>query len=136
MFQGISLNPDGTTTEQYNVQVDRGTSTNTNPVVGGSVIAWNPSVQTGGNLGVAIAEWPAGTTIGGGTALAGYRMLFNGGSREPDGGAVTQAGVMDLTPMGQQLFLNAVDHVLAVPEPSSLWLAAIGLLLLAYRVRR
>jgi hypothetical protein len=134
VFQGISLNPDGSTMGNYNVMIDRGTSTNTNLPVGGSVIAWNPLVSTGGVQGVAIAEWSQGATIGGNMTLAGYRMLFNGGSREPDGAAVTAAGVLDLTPLGQQLFLNAVNHAVSVPEPSSIVLACIGLLLVRRRV--
>ena len=134
VFQGIALNPDGTTTEDYNLQIDRGTSTNTNLPVGGTVIAWNPSLDNNGVMGVAIAEWPAGTTVGGGMVLAGDRMLFNAGSREPDGAAVTSAGVLDLTPMGQQLFLNAVNY--AVPEPSSALLGMAGMLVLVALRRR
>jgi hypothetical protein len=140
VFSGVSLNPDGTTMGDYNVMIDRGTSTNTNLPVGGTVIAWNPSVQTNATQGVAIAEWQPGAVIGGGMALAGYRMLFNAGSREPDGGAVTDAGKLDLTPLGQQIFLNAVGHAVSVPEPSSAvigyWIGLTFLGLLRRRPRR
>jgi hypothetical protein len=136
IFAGVALNPDGTMVDNYNVMIDRGTSTNTNPPVGGTVIAWNPSVQTGGNLGVAIAEWPAGTTIGGGMVLAGYRMLFNAGSREASGASVPDAGVLDLTPAGQRVFLNAVNYAIAIPEPSTALLGLVGILFIAMRLRR
>jgi hypothetical protein len=135
IFAGVSLDAGNVMTDDYNVMIDRGTSTNTNLPVGGSVVAWNPTVMTGGTQGIAIAEWPAGAAIGGGQTLAGFRMLFNGGSREADGAAVPDAGVLDLTAAGQQLFLNAVDYTLAVPEPSSALLLCSGLLLLA-RLRR
>ncbi len=132
VFAGVSLTG-GLTTDPYNVMIDRGISTNTNAPVGGSIIAANPAVASG----VAIAEWPAGAVVGGDMVLAGYRMLFNAGSREPDGTGVTDAGVMDLTETGQQLFLNAVGHALAVPEPSSALLVGLGgVLLMAMRRRR
>lgn len=135
IFAGIALNPDGSTVDDYNVMIDRGTSTNTNVPVGGHVLAWNPAVESNGVLGVAIAEWPAGATVGGGMTLAGYRMLFNAGSREPDGSGVPDAGVLDLTSMGQQLFLNAVNYAIAVPEPSTSILGLLGALLLVVRFR-
>jgi hypothetical protein len=136
VFAGVALDGTNMMMDDYNVMIDRGTSTNTNLPVGGTVIAWNPTVSTGDVEGVAIAEWPAGAAIGGGQSLAGFRMLFNAGSREADGASVPDAGVLDLTAAGQQLFLNAVDYTLAVPEPSSALLLSGGLLLLAARRRR
>lgn len=136
IFDGVALDAGNVMVDDYNVMIDRGTSTNTSLPVGGSVIAWNPTVSTGDVQGVAIAEWPAGATIGGDQTLAGFRLLFNGGSREADGAGVPDAGVLDLTAAGQQLFLNAVDYTLAVPEPSSALLLAGGLLMLAARRRR
>ena len=130
VFEGITLSPDSSTIDDYNVKIDQGISTNLDEPVGGSVIAWNPSVSNGGTMGVAIAEWPAGTVVGGGMELAGYRMLFNGGSRELGGQPIDAAGVLDLTPLGQELFLNAVNYA-AVPEPSSALLGLIGLVGLA-----
>jgi hypothetical protein len=136
IFAGVSLDATNMMVDDYNVMIDRGTSTNTNVPVGGTVIAWNPTVSTNGVEGVAVAEWPAGATVGGDQALAGFRMLFNAGSREADGAGVPDAGVLDLTDAGQQLFLNAVDYTLAVPEPSSAMLLAGGLLMWAARRRR
>lgn len=132
VFAGVSLT-DGKTTDPYNVMVDRGISTNTNEPVNGSIIAVNPAV----GAGLAVAEWPAGAVVGGDQVLAGYRMLFNAGSREPDGTGVDVAGMLDLTATGQLMFLNAVDHALAVPEPSSALLVTLGgMLLLALRRRQ
>lgn len=115
VFDGIALNPDGTTVDDYNIMIDRGTSTNTTLPVGGDIIATNPSVMTGSTMGVAIAEWLPGATIGGDMVLSGHRMLFNAGSREASGAAIPTAGVLDLTEMGQQLFLNAVAYLAGAP---------------------
>jgi hypothetical protein len=68
--------------------------------------------------GMVIAEWPAGATLehagGAGTdVLAGPRLVFLTGSREPDG--VTggdAAGLYDLYEDGTQMLLNAVEYML------------------------
>jgi hypothetical protein len=141
IFSGITFAGDGVTmADDYNVMIDRGTTTMGSPVVtGANVIATNPLV-TGG---IAIAEWPAGTVVIDDRTgvppqiLAGYRMFFAGGSREADGSAVTTAGQLDLTAAGQQLFLNAVGYALTVPEPSSITLVGLGCAFLLRRsVRR
>lgn len=135
IWNGIALDGEGNMIDDYNVLIDRGTSTNTSLLVNGNLIGTNPTVMSGANLGVAIADWPAGTEVGGGQVLAGYRMIFNGGSREADGAGIATAGKLDLTPAGQQLFLNAVNYAL-VPEPSSAVLGLFGLLFLMTRRRR
>jgi hypothetical protein len=137
IFAGVALQPNGTMVNDYNIMVDRGTSTIADALVGGTVIATNPTIA--GGAGIAIAEWSAGTTITsnqGNFALAGPRFFFAGGSREANGAAVTTAGVLDLTADGQRLFLNTVDYALAIPEPSTLVLTALGVLLvLVWRKR-
>ena len=141
IFDGITFAGDGMTmADNYNVMIDRGTTQLGNPpVAGATVIATNPLVPNS----IAIAEWPAGTVVTDERTgvppqtLAGYRMFFAGGSREANGAAVTTAGVLDLTPAGQQLFLNAVNHALTVPEPSSITLVGLGCAFLLRRsVRR
>lgn len=132
VFNGISFAGDGMTmANNYNVMIDRGTSTIRDPLVGGTIIATNPAIT--GGTGIAIAEWPAGAMVAvdGATpnqTLAGRRYFFAGGSRET-GGAVTNAGKMDLTDDGQRLFLNTVSYAL-IPEPSTWALSVIGLSLL------
>lgn len=73
----------------------------------------------------AIAEWPAGTMVRStqtSDPLAGYRMLFSCGTRDASGSSTSapnpQAGAMDLTPAGQQMFLNAVNHAVKQPPAS------------------
>lgn len=141
IFNGITFAGDGMTmADNYNVMIDRGTTQLGNPpVAGATVIATNPLVANS----IAIAEWPAGTVVTDERTgvppqtLAGDRMFFAGGSREANGAAVTTAGVLDLTSAGQQLFLNAVNHALTVPEPSSITLVGLGCALLLRRsVRR
>jgi autotransporter-associated beta strand protein len=72
--------------------------------------------------GYGIAEWPAGITVRTTQAadiLAGYRMLFSCGTRDASGSVTSapnpQAGALDLTPAGQQMFLQAVQHALRQP---------------------
>ena len=64
-----------------------------------------------------IAEWSAGATMehagGAGTdILAGNRLVFLTGSREPSGVTSHTAGLYDLFPDGEQMLLNAVDYML------------------------
>ena len=132
IFNGIAFDTDGLTTlNDYNVQVDRGTTTIGTPLQGGTVIASNPSIADG----IAIAEWAVGSIvqdeIGNSMVLGGQRYFFAGGSREPSGG-VTGAGALDLTTDGQQLFLNTVNYAL-VPEPSTFAVLGLGLSTLMLR---
>jgi hypothetical protein len=125
VFAGVPLNGDGTMQNNYNIQIDRGTSQIGDALPAGAiVIARNPAVANG----IAIAEWPSGTSVfadGGSYSLAANRYFFAGGSREVDGGALTTAGQYDLTQDGQRLFVNFVNYAL-IPEPS-----ACGLLVAA-----
>ena len=63
-----------------------------------------------------IGEWPAGAIMthsgGAGTdILAGHRMIFLSGSREPGGVTSETAGLYDLLPDGEQMLLNAVIYM-------------------------
>lgn len=139
VFNGITIGADnaiaamaGVVTE--NGALQRGISINNSNIVGGSLIASSTEAATIG--GPVIAEWPAGATLNNGEMLAGPRMSFMSGSREADGVTSQTAGLFDLTPVGETMFLNAVEYM-TVPEPASNSLmAALGLVVLAYFRRR
>jgi hypothetical protein len=109
----------------FNGSPQRGISVNTDPLTGGgTLIARNSTPGDPGNAGTGmiIAEWQAGAvlpnTTGGAlpsTTLAGKRMVFLSGGRETNGVTTESAGVFDLTATGQQMFLNAVSYLTAVP---------------------
>ncbi len=71
--------------------------------------------------GYAIVEWSARsivrTTQVADEQIAGYRLLFACGTRDAAGSVTAapnpQVGALDLTPDGQQMFLNAVKHAAA-----------------------
>ena len=72
--------------------------------------------------GYGIAEWPAGTvvrTTQAADTLAGYRLLFSCGTRDASGSTTSapnpQAGGLDLSAVGQQMFLNAVNYAVTQP---------------------
>jgi len=132
IFAGIPLT-DGTMDNLYaggavvlptdGVTVSRGISINNNPADDeGTILATiaEASADMGPVGGMVIAEWPAGATLehaggAGADVLAGPRLVFLSGSREPDG--VTggdAAGLYDLYPDGEQMFLNAVDYMIPV----------------------
>ncbi|MGB2866760.1 MAG: hypothetical protein WBC05_25740, partial [Sedimentisphaerales bacterium] len=130
IFAGISLT-DGTMDNMYaggavvlptdGVTISRGISINNNPADDeGTILATiaEASADMGPVGSMIIAEWPAGATLehsgGAGTdVLAGPRLVFLSGSREPSG--VTggdAAGLYDLYADGEQMFLNAVDYMI------------------------
>jgi len=134
IFAGIPLT-DGTMVNPYaggavvlptdGTTVSRGISINNDPADDeGTILATiaEASADTGPVGGMVIAEWPAGATLthAGGAetdVLAGHRLVFLSGSREPSG--VTggdAAGLYDLFPDGEQMFLNAVKYMLPI-EP-------------------
>jgi hypothetical protein len=122
IFQGITL--DGSNNMQYATYpistpsglVQRGLSVNTSPIRGGTVLATSGTAG-GGSGGTLIGHWPAGTVLGTHT-LAGPRLSFMSGSRESDPPAqVPIAGIKDLTPAGDQLFLNAVCFMSSCGPP-------------------
>jgi hypothetical protein len=141
VFQGVALGANDVTTADYNEfnsAISRGTTMMGNLPRGGTVIARHPTlVDT-----VAIAEWARGTTVQDEAnvnyILTGPRFFFAGGTRELDGGSIPSAGVDDLAPLGETLFLNTVNYAVAsgVPEPSTFAVLGLGLSTLMIRRRR
>ena len=113
-FAGMVVLPtDGTT-------LARGISINNNPVNAEGKVLATISAASGANGpagGMVIAEWQAGASLthsgGAGTdALAGHRLVFLTGTREPSGVTGGEAaGLYDLYPDGEQMFLNAVAYM-------------------------
>jgi hypothetical protein len=111
---GILLPTDGVT-------ASRGISVNNDPADDQGVVLAvisEASADTGPAGGLMIAEWAAGATLehaggAGADVLAGDRLVFLTGSREPAG--VTggdAAGLYDLYDDGTLMFLNAVSYML------------------------
>lgn len=98
-----------------------GSSTNTVTLRPGAVVIASSPV----NNRPLIARLPAGTAVGGGD-LAGERLIFS--MRTDNDG-------MNLTTLGQQVFLNAVNDM-AIPEPSTAALLGLAGLALLRRKRR
>jgi BMFP domain-containing protein YqiC len=105
LFGNVGMNGD-TMAGNYDEALDQNTSQTVDaPVAGGNILA------TGFGTNNVIVAFPAGTVVkAGANVLAGYRMYFASGSREPSvGGTVPQAGKDNLTPAGEALFLRAVE---------------------------
>ena len=104
----------------------RGISTVTGAVIpGGSILA---TVGTTGDAafgGMIIGEFPAGITSQRGDVLAAKRLVFLTGGREQAGVNSETAGVFDLFPDGQTLFLNAVTY-LTTPQSPKCTLPLVG----------
>ncbi len=138
IFAGISLDGSNTMVNDYagivtfSGSVQRGISVNTNPIAGGGTIL--ATVGTTGDPalgGMIVGEWPAGSVMGNSPpdTLGGHRLVFLTGSRESSTAGTSEvAGLFDLTPDGQTMFLNAVNYM-AVPEPGTWLLSAIGIVL-------
>ena len=151
IFAGLALDGSNTMVNDYAndvtlpydpFTVQRGISVNTSPIVsGGTVLATvpfmtgDPPVASTGNV---IAFFPGGTAMATDPVdtLGGPRLAFLSGSREHDGLTSEGSGIYDLSADGAQMFLNAVDFMAAIPEPSTaslLLLAFAGLGLLRKR---
>jgi hypothetical protein len=140
IFDGIGLDGTDTTVNPYAGVVEspvdsalqRGASIPVDPIAaGGQLLATIGTATDPAFGGIAIAKWSPGatTTTAAANVLGGHRLAFIGGSREADTISSETAGIFDLTGDGTTMFLNAVDFMLTVPEPSSatlLLLAAAG----------
>jgi hypothetical protein len=148
IFAGIPLNASNTMVNPFadivtfGGDVQRGISVNTNPVAGGgNVLA---TIGTSGDPafgGMVIGEWQAGAMMGTtpSDTLGGPRLVFLTGTREAAGDSSETAGLFDLSPNGQTMFLNAVNYMAAIPEPSTfalLGIAIAGLGLSGWRKQR
>jgi hypothetical protein len=105
LFAGVTVT-DGTT-GAWHVAVDRGPSFATDVVDNGGLLL--ASTPTGA---VAAAEWPTDTVA------SGPRLLLCMGSREADGAAIETAGKFNLTPLGEQILLNAVNLYVPPVDPA------------------
>jgi hypothetical protein len=148
IFNGVALDGTNTMVNDYASVVSlphapntlqRGISVNTNAVAGGGQVlatvgtAADPAVN-----GMVVGYWPTGSVMG--TAppdtLGGPRLVFLSGSREaanqmipapgPTGTSSETAGIYDLSQDGARMFLNAVNFMAAIPEPSTVTLILIA----------
>jgi hypothetical protein len=140
IFAGVSLDGSNTMVNNYaNIMTlphapnttQRGISIGTPIAAGGQILgtvaAGDPTAG-----GTVIALFPPGTTMASNpnSVSAGYKLMFLSGSREaadqmlpnppgPTGTNAETAGIFDLTQDGSRMFLNAVNFMLAIPEPST-----------------
>jgi hypothetical protein len=146
IFSGVPLNASNMTDTYANIvtfggDVQRGISVNTNPIAtGGTVLATVGTAADPTFGGMIIGEWPAGAMTANTPpdTLGGRRLVFLTGTREAAGDSSETAGLFDLTPTGQRMFLNAVNYI-AIPEPSTFALCGVaiaGLGLLGWKKRR
>jgi hypothetical protein len=144
IFAGIAL--DGTNTmvnpyagiTTFNMVTQRGISVNNNPLAGGGQLlakVGTPADPGAAGTGLIIAKWSPGAMMGTvpSDTLGGHRLVFLSGSREqgsglpvPSSGSET-AGLFDLHPDGARMFLNAVNFMAAIPEPSTTSLALLAM---------
>lgn len=127
-FAGIATHPSNGITQ-------RGISVNTDALVGGGTVIGRISAAGAPASGMVIGEWQTGASLGT-NVLAGHRLVFLSGSREHNGLTSQGAGIYDLTPDGEKMFLNAVTYMAVVPEPSTYALLGVGLLAMLIRWRK
>ena len=99
--------------------VQRGISINNNSLItGGTLLAVVGTPGSAGLNGMVIAEFAAGLTASPGRdLLGGKRLVFLTGSREAASFTAEGAGVYDLLPDGETLFLNAVTYLTTAQAP-------------------
>lgn len=108
LFTGFAMSTNKTI-DPFDRILDRSTSLMASPpVAGGTVIA-----TAAENSANAIVSFPAGTVVRSGTnVLAGYRMLFCGGSRELNGANINTAGKNNFSAVGELIFERAVEYAI------------------------
>ena len=137
IFNGVALDGSNTTVNPYAnpatlpfdpFTVQRGISVVTNPVIAGGQVLATTMVGSPPVAGTVIAYFPPGLTTADATpdVLGGHRLIFLSGSREHDGLTSEGAGIYDLSATGSQMFLNAVDFMVAIPEPATASLLLIA----------
>jgi hypothetical protein len=144
IFAGVALDGTNTTVNPFagvvlspvDSAVQRGASVPVDPIAaGGQILATIGTATDPAFGGFAIAKWSPGATTSTAAAnvLGGHRLAFIGGSREASGVNTETAGIYDLTEDGATMFLNAVDFMLTVPEPTSATLLLLGMVAFALR---
>jgi hypothetical protein len=141
IFAGVALDGTNTTVNPFaelvnatsltppNNVVQRGISVVTNPIIpGGQVLA---TIGTAGDPavgGAVIAKFAPGISSASATpnVLGGHRLIFLSGSRENDGLTAEGSGIYDLTASGRTMFLNAVNFMATIPEPSTAMLCLVA----------
>ncbi len=119
-YAGIATYPtDGTAANGISVNID---PVDDDGIVLATMSAASGDVPAGAMV---IAEWPAGAVLehdggAGRDVLAGPRLVLLTGSRENGGKSSQATGMYDLYPDGEQMFLNAVHHMLNPPPPTNL----------------
>jgi hypothetical protein len=129
IFTGVRRDANNVMIDAYSSRVtspvapfglQNGISVNTNALpAGATLLASLPSITTAtpaGQVGMFIAEYPQGTVLSseGMDNQAGRRLVFLTGSRES--GITSQAaGIYDLSAIGANMFLNAVNYVTNQP---------------------
>ncbi|NGO40305.1 hypothetical protein G4L39_12995, partial [Limisphaera ngatamarikiensis] len=129
IFNGVVLDANGVMVNPYarrilhtNAQtgetiLQNGISLCSNPLIeGAGPIAVVSTPGDAGNNVLVIAEFVPGLVSGNGRGevLGARRLVFLTGSREAGGVPSNGAGVFDLLPEGERMFLNAVDYLLGV----------------------
>lgn len=105
IFNGVALDP----SDQVAFSTSNTPVGNTTGVGNGTLLAIDP-----GNNRPRIVLWDAGTEFysGAGQVAGGQRMFFSGGVNGNN-----PKGALNLTPAGEQIFLNAVDFLTGAPPP-------------------
>ncbi|MCS7089176.1 MAG: LamG-like jellyroll fold domain-containing protein [Verrucomicrobiota bacterium] len=126
IFQGIALDTNGVMVNPYARRIthtnastgatilQNGISVNNNALIaGGAQVAVVGTAGDPANNGTIIAEFAQGLTSGNGRSevLGAKRLVFLTGSREAGGVPANGAGIFDLLPDGQRMFLNAVNYL-------------------------
>jgi hypothetical protein len=146
IFAGVSLDGTNTMVNNYSTipslpfapnTAQRGISVGTPIAAGGQILgtvaAGDPTAG-----GTVIALFPPGTSMASNPASvsAGYKLMFLSGTREaanqmlpapaPTGTNAETSGIYDLTADGNRMFLNAVNFMLAIPEPNTAMLLLVA----------
>lgn len=142
IFAGVAVDGTNTMVNPYAVATNapfapntlqRGISVVTEPIVAGGQLLATAPVMTGTPPatvpGAAIAFFPTGTLMADAAPAdiaGGPRLMFLSGTRENAGLTSEGSGIYDLGADGGRMFLNAVNFMLAIPEPSTAMLLAFA----------
>lgn len=129
IFQGVALDTNGVMVNPYARRLthtnaltgatilQNGISVNNNPLIAGATqLAVVATTGDPANNGTIIAEFSQGLISANGRneILGAKRLVFLTGSREAGSVPANGAGIFDLLPDGQRMFLNAVNYLLGI----------------------